>query len=66
MSKKHKNGILSRIWSPYKPGYKPTWKPIPSHIDVQGGEPLQPIKPREIEKLATAAQVDSDDWRDIE
>lgn len=61
-----KNIKLTRPWSPYRPGYVPKERPIPSHIDVQGGAPLPPIKPWEVEKLATAALVDSDDWRDIE
>jgi hypothetical protein len=64
--RKHKGGNLSRAWSPYKPGYVPKERPIPSHIDVQGGEALPPIKPWEVEKLATAAMYDSDDWGDIE
>lgn len=66
MGRKHKRINLSSAWSPYKPGYVPKWKPIPSHIDVQGGEKLKPIKPAETERLATAALVDSDDWRQIE
>lgn len=66
MNKKGYRSKLSSHWSPYKPGYEPKWKPIPSHIDVQGGAPLPPIKPWEVEKLATAALTDSDDWRDVE
>lgn len=66
MVKKHKSGMLSRIWSPYKPGYVPKERPIPSHIDVQGGAPLPPIKPWEVEKIAIGILDDSDDWRDIE
>lgn len=63
---KHKAGKLSSYWSPYHPGYVPKEKPIPSHIDVQGGATLHPIKPWEWEKLVTAALEDSDRWEDIE
>lgn len=66
MSKKHKRHKLSSAWSPYGKDYVPKWKPIPSHIDVQGGEKLTPIKPVETERLAITAVVDSDDWRTIE
>jgi hypothetical protein len=44
----------------------PKWKPVPSQIDVQGGEALKPMTPAETEQLATAAMVDSDDWGTIE
>lgn len=64
--RKHKSGKLSRLWSPYKQGYVPKERPIPSHIDVQGGAPLPPIKPWEIEKIAAGILEDTDDWRDIE
>ena len=61
-----RNVLLTRPWSPYKPGYIPKERPIPSHIDVQGGPPLPGIKQLEVEKLAIWIQRDSDDWRDIE
>lgn len=64
--RRHKAGILKSHWSPYQPGYVPKERSIPSHIDVQGGETLPPIKPREWEKLVTAALEDSDSWEDIE
>ncbi len=51
MSRKHKSGKLSSHWSPYKPGYVPKEKPIPSHIDVQGGEKLKPVRPVEVERM---------------
>lgn len=67
MSKKHTRGKLSSHWSPYKPGYVPKEKPIPSHIDVQGGEKLKPVRPVEVERLNQVGFVeDSDDWRAIE
>ena len=65
MSKKHKRHKLSSAWSPYPKDYEPKWKPIPSHIDVQGGEKLKPMTPAEEERLLTAG-ADSDDWRTIE
>ena len=64
--RKHNAGKLSSAWSPYRPGYVPKEKPIPSHIDVQGGATLPPIKPWEWEKLVTASLEDSDRWEDIE
>ena len=66
MSKKHKRHNLSSAWSPYQPGYVPKWKPIPSHIDVQGGETPKSIKPVETERMNVAAVEDSDDWGSIE
>ena len=42
-------------------------KPIPSHIDVQGGEKLKPVRPVEVERLNQIGfVVDLDDWRTIE
>jgi len=66
MSKKHKRHKLSSAWSPYQKGYVSKEKPIPSHIDVQGGEKLKPIKPVETERLVMTAGADSDDWGTIE
>lgn len=66
MGKKHKRHKLSSAWSPYPKGYVSKEKPIPSHIDVQGGDDLKPIKPVETERLATAAMADSEDWGMIE
>lgn len=66
VSKKHKRHKLSSAWSPYGKGYVPKWKPVPSQIDVQGGEALKPMTPAETEQFATATMVDSDDWGTIE
>lgn len=66
MSKKHKRHKLSSAWSPYPKGYVSKDKPIPSHIDVQGGENLKPLSPAEEERLLMTAGVDSDDWGMIE
>lgn len=67
MSRKHKRHKLSSAWSPYGKDYVPKWKPIPSSIDVQGGEKLKPITPAETERIYMTAGVDmSDDWRTIE
>lgn len=66
VSGKHKRRKLSSAWSPYENGYVPKERPIPSHIDVQGGEKLKPITPVETERLQLAGVVDTDDWREIE
>lgn len=65
MSKKHKRHKLSSCWSPYD-AYAATIKPIPSHIDVQGGEDLKPLSPVEAERLMMTSGRDSEDWGMIE
>lgn len=66
MSKKHKRHKLSSAWSPYGAGYVSQERPIPSSIDVQGGETLKPMTPAEEERLMMTAGVDTDDWGAIE
>lgn len=66
MSKKHKRHKLSSAWSPYGPDYVPKWKPVPSHIDVQGGEKPKPIKPVEVERALMTTGADVEDWGLIE
>lgn len=66
MSRKHKRHKLSSPWSPYGEGYVSDYRPVPSHIDMGCGEEQKPIRPADLERLATAPVTDADDWGTIE